>query len=231
VLWLLESVPIARGDHLYYNQMTVSAPWDPSTYPGWWGGIDRLLPELVPGSRLLGWPWFGLPIVLVLLGLIVAGAAMVSRRGRGGMVCLGAVSGLVGVGAGILALVAPLPLPTGALSYSEQSVGGPLLAGVAAAASPAVPLQGIGAGTFRITVDYALQGYAGSAELRSFCTRGAASRTTQPSASTSATVPPGHQRTVMTLRCPAGTIWFDMTVQPATSLAVSKLLLAKTASG
>ncbi|HEY3809925.1 MAG TPA: hypothetical protein VGL49_00715 [Acidimicrobiales bacterium] len=169
--------------------------------------------------------------MLVLLGLIVAGAATVSGLRRGGIVRLGAVSGLAAVGTGVLAVVAPLPLPTGPLSYGDRSVGGPLLAGVTAAAGPAVPLQGIGAGTFRITVDYALQGDAGSAQLRSFCTRGPASRSTQPSASTSSAIAPGNQRTVMTLRCPAGTIWFEMTVQPATSLAVSKLLLAKTASG
>ncbi len=230
VLSLLESVPIARGDHSYYNQLSVAAPWDPSTYPGWWGGIDRLLPEFVPGSRLLGWPWFGLPVVLVLLGLAAVVTSTITRVDRHGIVRLGAVSGVTAVVTGVLAVVAPLPLPSGPLSFRDQDVGGPLHSEVLPATGPAVALQGVGAGTFRITVDYTLQGDPGSAKLLSYCTHGVAGGATQANASTGATIPPGNRRTVMTLRCPAGTIWFQMAVQPATSLAVGQLVLAKTAN-
>jgi hypothetical protein len=109
-------------------------------------------------------------------------------------------------------------------------VGGPLQSAVLPATGPAVALQGVGAGTFRITVDYTLQGDPGSAKLLSYCTHGVAAGPTQANASTGATIPPGNRRTVMTLRCPAGTIWFQMAVQPATSLAVGELVLAKTAN-
>jgi hypothetical protein len=230
LLWVLEAIPIARGDHSYYNQLAVSAPWDPSTYPGWWGGVDRLLPEFVPGSRLLGWPWFGLPMVLVLLCLVVVVTSTITCVDRRGIVRLGAVSVAAAVVTGVLAVVAPLPLPTGPLSFRDQDVGGPLQSEVLPATGPAVGLQGIGAGTFRLTVDYALQGDPGSAKLLSYCTHGAAKGPTQSSASTGATLAPGARRTVMTLRCPAGTIWFQMAVQPATSLAVGKLVLAKMAN-
>ena len=52
-LWMLESVPIVRGEHSYYNQLTVAAPWDPSTYPGWWGGVGPAVRGVRPGQPAL----------------------------------------------------------------------------------------------------------------------------------------------------------------------------------
>lgn len=231
VLWLLQAVPIVRGVHSYYNQLAVSAPWDPSTYPGWWGGFDRLLPEFVPGTRLFGWPWFGLPIELLLLALVVVAGLGVVQFGRGGLIRLGLVASGAAVATGVLAVTAPLPLPTGLLSFTDRDIGGPIQSGALAAATPAVPLQGVGAGTFTITVDYTLHGSPGSATIISYCTRGAAKPAPQAPPSATSTIPPGSHRVTLTVHCPPGRLWFEMTAQPATTLAVGQLLLAKTSSG
>jgi hypothetical protein len=34
--YVLQLVPILRGEHVYYN----GSGWDPQTYVGWWGGLD-----------------------------------------------------------------------------------------------------------------------------------------------------------------------------------------------
>ena len=231
VLWLLESVPILRGDHVFYNQLTAGIPWDPSTYPGWWDRIDRLLPVFIPGSRLLGSPWFGLPVELVLLGLAILAVSTVTRLGRTGIVRLGIGSVALAIATGALALVAPIPLPARPLAFSDADLGGPIRSGTSPAAGPTVRLQGVGAGTFEIVVDYTLQGPAGSGTIVSYCTRGSASTSAQPGTSTGPTILPGTHSTVITLHCPSGTIWFEMVVQPATTLAVGKAVLAKIANG
>jgi hypothetical protein len=230
-LWVLQSVPIVRGEHVYYNQLTGSAPWDPSTYPGWWGGFDRLLAEFVPGSRLFGWPWFGLPVELVLLGLSVVAASSVGRLSRDGIVRFGVVSAVAVAATGALAVVAPPPLPSGPLSFSGADLGGPLQSGPSAATTEAVPLLGVGAGTYRITVGYSLQGRAGSATILAYCTAGSSKSSAPARASTSPMTRPGTQRSVTSLHCPAGTLWYQMAVQPDTGLVVSQLVLVKTASG
>jgi hypothetical protein len=224
-------VPIVRGEHQYYNLLTGSAPWDPSTYPGWWSGFDRLLAEFIPGSRLFGWPSFGLPVELVLLGLCVVAASSIGRLRRDGMVRFGAVSVAAVVATGALAVVAPPPLPSGPLSFSSADLGGPLQSGPSAATTAAVPLLGVGAGTYRITVGYTLQGSAGSATILAYCTDGSAKSSAPPRASTSPMTEPGTQRSVSSLHCPAGTLWYQMAVLPDTRLVVSQLVLAKTASG
>jgi hypothetical protein len=35
-LWIVQWFPIAAGEHVYLNYIA----WDPSTYQGWWGGLD-----------------------------------------------------------------------------------------------------------------------------------------------------------------------------------------------
>jgi hypothetical protein len=35
-LSVVQSVPVLRGEHVYYSQV----PWDPMAYGGWWGGVD-----------------------------------------------------------------------------------------------------------------------------------------------------------------------------------------------
>jgi hypothetical protein len=230
LVWVLQSVPIVRGEHSYYNQLTAGAPWDLSTYPGWWGRFDRILPVFVPGGRLFGWPAFGLPIELLLLGFATVVVLGVARLSRGGMVRLGVVSVVAVAATGLLAPVAPLPLPARPRVFSDRDLGGPIQTGLSVAATPAVALQDVGAGTYRLTVAYTVAGNPGAGTIRSYCTPGVATDSTQPRLTASSLVQAGTHTTVLTLRCPTGTLWFDMTVQPATSLAVSRLLLAKTAS-
>jgi hypothetical protein len=197
-------------------------------------GFDRLLPELVPGSRVFGRPWFALPVALALLGVALgaaAAASWVGRLRRGTAVGVGLGAAATALVLGVLAVTAPLPLPEAPLSFTEQDVGGPIRAGGPVTSGPAVPLQGVGAGTFRITADYTLDGGPGSGAILSYCTPGPPGAPAAPRALTSPPLIPGNHTTVMTLRCPTGTLWFQMTAQPATGLAVASVVLAKTASG
>jgi len=227
LLWVLESVPILRGDHIYYNQLVAGPPWDPSTYPGWWGGFDRLLPEMIPRSRLFGWPWFALPIELILLVLVAALALRLTRPRQPATLRLGILSASAVVATGVLALAAPLPLPSRPQAYTDQDLGGPIQSGAAPASTAAVPLQGVGAGTFQITATYALHGKVGSATMTAYCTHGTAKSSSPATATARPTIVPGNHTTIMTLHCPTGTIWFQMAVQPATRLAIDNLALTK----
>jgi hypothetical protein len=231
LLWLLQSVPVLRGHHVYYNQLAASTPWDPATYPGWWG-LDRVLPQFVPGSHLFGWPWFGLPVELVLVGLAAVVAAVVASLRRRALVRVGVASVVVVAGTAIVAAAARFPLPTRPLTFSDQDLGGPLQAVGTPASSPAVPLQGVGPGTFRITVAYTLVGASGSGTVISYCTDGLGGRAPQSSKVASSELAPGTHDAELTLHCRAGYLWFQMTATPpATRLAVDNFQVAKTASG
>jgi hypothetical protein len=129
-----------------------------------------------------------------------------------------------------LAALAPPPLPDRPLSYTDQDLGGPITAGGAPASSPLLPLQGVGAGTFRLAIRYTLSGPNGSGRVTSYCTRGSADSSAPAQASTGTNLAPGSGATIMTLRCPAGTIWFQMNAQPATTLSLDNVTLTKTAS-
>jgi hypothetical protein len=228
-LWVFEAVPIVAGTHVYYNQLAAGAPWDVSIYPGWWGSFDRLLPVMIPGGRLFGRPWFGLLVVLGLLGLALWGARRLMRPPRIDVLRWGAGFVVVAAVAAGLTAVAPAPLPAYALTYPDSSLQGPLRPSPSGASTPAVPLVTAGAGTFPLTVDSTLVGTTGT--LLSYCTPGSLRSAAAPADSASATIRPGVRRTVLTLHCPAGTIWFQMSVAPHTALSVSKLVLKKTANG
>ncbi len=228
-LWIFESVPILLGDHIYYNQLTGGAPWDPSTYPGWWGGFDRLLPELVPGGRLLGVPWFGFPVALLILGglVLVAGGFTRLRRDAMFRLAIGSLAAVIVLG--VLANVARLPLPSTALTLTAE-LGGPLRAATPTGATRAVAMVGVGAGSYDVKVAYTLDGATGSAGFAAFCKVAGAS-TMAPGAPPDTVPRTGSHVVTLPLRCPPSIIGFDMNVEKSTTLVVDKLSLTKTASG
>ncbi len=230
VLWALESVPILLGDHVYYNQLAGGAPWDPATYPGWWGGFDRLLPEFVPGNRLLGGPWFGLPMALFVLGGTVVIVGVTARLKRKGMIRVVMASVALCIALGVLANVTPYPLPAHPLVLTAE-VGGPLRSTAAGSGMRAVPMVGVGAGTYNVEVVYTLHGDTGSGDFAAYCGAAATPASTQSSAPLNPALEPGSHVVAQPLHCPMSTLWFEMKVQPSTTLEVDKLVLTKTASG
>jgi hypothetical protein len=84
-----------------------------------------------------------------------------------------------------------------------------------------VPLQGVGRGTFRITVDYTLRGTQGA--FTSVCSD-KAPQAFLPGLAAS----PGTHSQDITVKCGGGTLWFFMSAGPGASLAVSNLVVAKT---
>ena len=240
VLWLLQGVPVLTGQHAYYNQLAAGAPWDPVAYPGWWGRVDRLLPVMVPGGRLLGRPAFALASELVILAAMAGSALAAARPGRrpAGL----AAGGVLAVAAAAVALMvaAPLPLPAGPIDFAGPDLGSPYVTG-AGAAHPALPLQILQPGTYRLTVHYTLAPSAGSfpagygppaaAALTPYCSpRRTAGRGADASRASMA-LEPGRHTTALTLRCPAATLWFAADVSPYTSLTIGDLRLEKTGAG
>lgn len=230
ILWLLQAVPILAGQHAYYNQLAVGSPWDPVAYPGWWGRLDRLLPVMVPGGRLFGRPGFALVTEIVLLATLAGLAAAGARPG--GRPAGVASGGALAVAAGAVAIMvaAPLPLPAGPLDFSGPDLGSPFVTGPAPA-HPALPLQVLQPGLYRLTVRYVLAGAGMSAVLAPYCAPRTppGDRPAQPEATQ--TLDPGRHTATVTLRCPAAMLWFAAEVGPATALTVGDVRLAKTAAG
>lgn len=230
-LWVLQAVPILLGRHAWYNQLAAGAPWDPAAYPGWWGRVDRLLPVMIPGGRLLGRPVFALLTEVLILGAMAALAVTATRPGRAPARVAPAAFLAVAAGAVALTAAAPLPLPSRPLVFPGPDLGSPYITG-ASVAEPALPLQALQPGTYSVTVRYTLGGAAASAVLAPYCAfrGGPPTGTTSPRTAPRLTLDPGSHSASVTLRCPSATLWFGADVGPATSLTVHDVQLAKTAA-
>jgi hypothetical protein len=110
-------------------------------------------------------------------------------------------------------------------------VGGPLPSPTATTGTRAVPLVGVGAGTYDLAVTYTLQGTAGSADFAAYCRTTGMPASTQSSAPVNPTLAAGSHVVSLPLRCPVSTIWFEMKVEASTTLVIDRLSLTKTASG
>jgi hypothetical protein len=219
-LWILEWIPILRGQHVYYNQVIRTPPWDLSAYPGWWDRLDVLLPVFVPSGRLLGWPWNGLPSVVVILALAGLVAYYGTRWHSPRFKSLLGLSTVAVVAVVVAGLALPVPVPSSSLTFSGADVGSPLIAGPQPVTTAAVPLQAVGSGTFKVEVVYTLDGGAPNGRMTAYCGGDSAG----------APVVSGSHSQQVSLACPAGTISFNMQVGPATTLTVSQVHLTKTAS-
>jgi hypothetical protein len=176
VLWVIQVVPIFDGEHYhfgsYYNA-SLSLPWDPSLYPGWWPGLNNLLPALFPPEApeqslqmLVGRT--GLHILAV-LGILVLGCALLLWMSRRTSLWPESfrsfpnnskVGGVV-VGACVVAVVLGVALPNrdlpGApLQFSGADLGSSFVAGRQAVRGPQLVLatgdKGIYTGGFSYTL-------------------------------------------------------------------------------
>jgi hypothetical protein len=79
--WLYQAVAIVDGSHTYYNAFTQTPPWDPATWPGWWPGVNRLLPQFDLPGHPLGAPAIALVIALALAGILGLAAWQYGKPG------------------------------------------------------------------------------------------------------------------------------------------------------
>lgn len=232
LVWMIQLIPIARGEHTYYNVLYPKPGWDPSHYPGWWGPFDVILPEYASRNRVFGTPWFALAIELLAAAGAVALALRLASPAKLRLERYIPAMSFAVIAAVVLTVVVPRPLPGGPLSFSDRDLGGPLVATNGTQLGPEVALQGVAKGRFRLDVSYSLTGQdssgAGSGAVNVKCVpRHPANAAPTPFAD--ALSPSGHDATI-DLHCPSGTIDFQMIAGPGATLAVDQLLLSKVAN-
>jgi hypothetical protein len=224
--WIYQAVPILTGNHVYYNAYTPTPPWDPSTWPGWWPGFNRILPQFDLPGHPLGAPSWALLIELALCAIVLIAAAEYMRPepfARWSLVTIAVLVVVVGV-----ALVVAKPLhPTTTLSYTPQQIGAPVTGGPDGRSSPVVPLQGVLPGTYRLTLAYSLAGTPASGSMTVTCdaTGGTVTTTVHTALAT------GRPTAVATVHCTQnGTVASQLGAGPGTLLDVSSLRLERTGS-
>jgi hypothetical protein len=224
VAWVLQAVPVLDRSHAYYNAQINGAPWDPSSYPGWWGRLDRILPELVPKGPLWGSPAWALPVAVVLTVTIGVAVQFGLRRPIGpASVRAGSAVALVIVVA-VLAATVPPRRPAHPLVFAGSSVGSPVVTAAQAVTVGPIPLQRVGAGTFTITTGFQL---TGTATVAASCTGGTAVRPGPSASSATRSLPAGPGLVTLTLRCPDSVLWYRTEVQPASRLDIDQVTVRK----
>jgi hypothetical protein len=216
-VWVYQAVPILDGSHSYF---TLAPPWDPSSWPGWWPGIDRALPQFDRAGLSLGTPAIALAVVMAALAILLLAAGPSGRPhlSKASAAAIGVLGILI-----VAAVVTVKPLaPTTTLRYDSAQVGAPVIGGDQPGASPTVNLQGVLPGTYRLTLAYRLVGPAASGTMVVSCT----SSSGAPPLSMGATLPLGRQSAQVTIRChDSGDVATQLQVAPHSELLVQSLRL------
>jgi hypothetical protein len=222
--WIYQAVPILTGNHVYYNAYNPTAtPWDPSSWPGWWTGFNRILPQFDLPGHPLGAPSWALLVELGLCAIVLIAAWEYMRPdpfARWSVVTIAVLVVVVGV-----ALVVAEPLhPTTALTYDSQQLGAPVVGGTGGGTSPLVPLQGVAPSTYRLTLAYSLAGTAPTGSMTISCDGADGSATT----TVHTTLAADRATAVATVHCAqAGTVASRLGAGPGTVLHVSSLQLVR----
>jgi hypothetical protein len=219
--WLYQGIGILAGSHTYYNVFTQTPPWDPATWPGWWPGLNRILPQFDLPGHPLGAPAIDIFIALA-LGVVLAVVAWQygrpTRLSKESLATVGALSTLV-----IVALFVVKPLtPTTTLTFDSTQLGAPVKSGDRPASSALVNLQGVLPGTYLLTLSYGLAGASGSGSMVVSCN---ASTGESPH---NVVVPLhlGRRATSVAIQCAdAGTVATQFHIAAHSELIVRSLLL------
>ena len=160
ILSVVQAVPIAAGDHVYSNEwFEPFRPWDPTLYPGWWPGLDRILPTFAYPSVHAAEAVVRLALVVVALAAALWLLARLCRprpfRPRAtALVAAGTVAAVAG-----LVVAGPFDgLPLGAVSWSGADLGSPWAPGTADRTLPPLRLLDLGAGRYRAVFTYGRSG-------------------------------------------------------------------------
>ena len=222
-VWVYLAVPVLVGDHRYINVFAGASAWDPASIPGWWSGLDRVVPEFDAAGQVLGYPGAGIVFELALATLAVVAALSVVRPSRR-RARVGAAALVVALLAVVAVEVSGPPLPRGAVTYRGVDVGSPRVVSTVPVASSPVVLQRVSPGAYRVTMGYRLTGTTASGALSLTCVP------TGPGPSTHAGtgLVAGAGTAVVAIRCRvAAYLESQLTVGPATALHVDGLRLAK----
>jgi hypothetical protein len=195
-LWLYPAAAVVAGRHVYYNAFSSPLPWDPASWPGWWPGLNRILPQFdLPGHP------FGAPALAVVVCLALAAVLAVAawQYAQGGTFSRGSITVLavLAVAVGLAFVVVRTPGPTRTLRYSGADLGAPVVGVDLAATSPLIPLQGILSGTYGLTLEYRLGGTSATGRLVVMCL----SADQAPLTTSTDGLRPGQQTTMIVIRC------------------------------
>lgn len=223
--WVCQLVPILRDQHSYYTAQVPGGVWDPSQYPGWWGPLDRLLPELVPKGPQWGTPTYAL-LAAVCITVAIAGltiACCTTPPAAATRVLGGGVFG--GVAVAVVTVLTPPALPSHPLVFAGGSLGSPLQAGASLVRGPSLPLQGVGPGTYTITTTGSAQG---TATVSAYCDSEPPASPGPPASLQSTTIADRASTTVMTVHCHTpGAVWFSSSAEPGSRLTITDVDLQK----
>jgi hypothetical protein len=225
-LWAYQGIPILDGSHSYYNAFSQTPPWDPASWPGWWPGINRLLPQFdIPGHPL-GAPAVALVIAVAFAAILVIAAwqyAQVAKSSRGSVGAIGAISLFV-----VVALVIVKPLATFTTgSYDAADLGLPVVGLEHPGASSIVDLQGVVPGPYALSLTYRLDGQAPSGAMIVTCS----SSPNGPRDTVIVRLHSGQRTTTASIRChDSGVIATQFKVGARSGLSVNALQLRSASS-
>jgi hypothetical protein len=222
--WIYQTIPILAGDHSYYNVFAQAPPWDPASWPGWWPGFNRVLPQFDLPGHPLGAPAFALPVEFALAAILIIAAYRYISPGAFSKVSLAGIGALALVV--VVALIVASPLsPSTTRHFDAAQLGAPVVGGDEPGNSPDVPLQGVPAGSFRFTLLYSLDGSLPSGTFVVSCNlaTGVATQTV------AAPLHQGDRTTSVAIDCrQAETIYTRLSVAAHSELNVRSLQLKDT---
>jgi hypothetical protein len=214
--WVYQAVPILLADHTYYNQFNA---WDPAAYSGWWPGLNWLLPQFDEPGHHGGNPSLGLPVAVLLAGVIVALSLRYARPATGrivGPVVLVVTAGVVVV----CSLVLPEQLPTTVLTFRGPAFGN-------GQGAPRVALVSTQPGTYETTLDYVLTGGVSPGGFTAWCLDSSGAR----SSLSRGTIATGSGSTTLAVDCARpGAVAVGLEVPADAHLTVRAVRLRKTAT-
>jgi hypothetical protein len=219
-LWLYQGIPILIGSHGYYNLLNPRPPWDPAAWPGWWPGLNGVLPQFDRPGHSLGAPAVALVVVLALAAIFAVVGSQSTRAtfSTRAQVAIGVLAGLV-----VVALVVVQPLtPTTTLSFDGTELGTPVIGPAQPAVSPLVDLQGVLPGTYVLRLSYRLEGERASGSMIATCDASSG----RASDSVIARLHSGRQSTSTSIRCQnSGALATQFKVGDRSELFVNRLQL------
>ena len=251
LLWATQAIPIFDGEHYhyssYYNAMTKPPLWDPSLYPGWWPGLNNLLPDLLPPTNrsrsfqiLFGSSGIHLLAAIGSLVIICALLLWLARPESlwpGFAKRLPDVSKVGGVAVGVagvfLALGLALPnrnLPDRSLQWTGANLGSPFNASGRTVITPDFPLTYGGAGEYTASLSYTLSGNGSPVTLSML--RSPLGQVSPPrwNAASITDLPNGDRTVSATFDLPPSLIGVQIQIGRGHTLIVKQLLLRKQAA-
>lgn len=149
-LWVWQAVPLVLADHTYFNAtFSPFLPWDPRLYPGWWPGVNGLLPVFVDVSANRG--TFVVHVLAEVVVLVGAGALLVAAT-RKRLTLRRVATVVVGTGAATAVLAAEVValVPTAPISWAGATLGSPWTAATTGRYVAPLPLLEVGQGTYEL---------------------------------------------------------------------------------